>query len=341
MNLLPTQEQRQIVDTIRDFLREHAPVERLRPDRFGQVGNPDAAVWPLLAELGFLGFGAPEDAGGLGFGAVEEALVFREYGRALVSVGVLGATLATSLAVRSLPEAIPGLVAGTTRVGIANPRGPIDAGETVSGEFHLIEAEGADLVVAFTKDGVGLFRAGAFTDVTEALSMDSHMRLSRARLAGVVPIVWESAKEGLLHARANLLIAAYATGVAEAALAMGVDYAKVREQFGKPIGSFQSIKHKCADMAIQSEVASCQTSFASVVLQSERPDARYHALAARIVAVDAALGNGATNIQVHGAIGFTAEIEAHLYLKRAHLIDFLGGDLRVQKAAMIRAEAPG
>lgn len=340
MNLLPTTEQQQIIDTIRDVLKQHAPVERLRPDRFGQVGNPDAALWPQLAELGFLGFGASEEVGGLGLGAVEEALVFREYGRSLVSVGILGATLAISLAAVGMPEAVAAIVAGTARVGLANPRGPVEGGATVSGEFHLIEAEEAELIVAITGDGVGLLRAGDFRDVEPVLGMDSHMRLSRATLAGVAPIVWERARDGLLHARANLLIAAYASGVADAALAMGVDYAKVREQFGKQIGSFQAIKHKCADMAILAEVASCQTAFASVVVQSGRDDARYHALAARIVAVDAALKNGATNIQVHGAIGFTAEIEAHLYLKRAHLLDFLGGDLRVQRAAMIQADAP-
>lgn len=340
MNLLPTTEQQQIVDTIRDVLKQHAPVERLRPDRFGQVGSPDAALWPQLAELGFLGFAAPEEIGGLGLGAVEEALVFREYGRSLVSVGILGATLAISLAQHVLPDAVAAIVAGTARVGIANPRGPVDAGSTVSGEFHLIEADDVALVVAITSDGIGLLRAADFSAVEPVLSMDSHMRLARATLSGVTPVLWERARDGLLHARANLLIAAYASGVADAALAMSVGYAKVREQFGKQIGSFQAIKHKCADMAIQNEVAACQTAFASVVVQTGRDDARYHALAARIVGVDAALKNGATNIQVHGAIGFTAEIEAHLYLKRAHLMDFLGGDLRVQRAAMIQADAP-
>src|SRR3546814_13238165 len=83
--------------------------------------------------------------------------------------------------------------------------------------------------------------------------MDSHMRLMHAALESGKPLSWSSVKDGIDHARANLLIAAYATGVAEAALAGAVDYAKVREQFGKPIGSFQAIKHKCADMAIAAE----------------------------------------------------------------------------------------
>src|SRR3546814_15914677 len=92
-------------------------------------------------------------------------------------------------------------------------------------------------------------------------------------------------------------------------------------------------------MAIAAEVASCQVSFASVFLSKNSDESRFHALASRIVAVDAALKNGATGIQVHGAIGFTAEVEAHLFVKRDHLIDFIGGDPRVQEGQFICADA--
>lgn len=339
MNLLPTEEQQQIVDMIRGFLGTNAPVERLRPDKFGQIGNPDGALWPQLAELGVLGLGLSESDGGLGLGAIEEALVYTEIGRALVSVGALARTLAAHLAAGGAPEATAGIVAGSTAVGLATPRGPVSDEAGVTGAFHLIEADHADYIVVLTADAIGLFEATAFSDVSERLSMDSHMRLARARLEGATPLVWSGADESHVHALANLLIAAYATGVAEAALADAVSYAKMREQFGKPIGSFQAVKHKCADMAIAAEVASCQAAFASVILAKQDPQSRFHALAARIVAVDAALKNGATGIQVHGAIGFTAEVDAHLYIKRAHLIDFLGGDQRTQKAEFIAESA--
>ena len=340
MNLLPTEEQQQIVDMVRGFLAASAPLERLRPDKFGQIGNPDAALWPKMAELGILGLGVPEEGGGLGLSAVEEALTYIEFGRALVSVGVLGATLGAHLAARTMPDIAAAIMAGTSAVGLATPRGTVAGDDGIfSGEFHLIEANEADFIVLLTSDAIALFRRDEFMGQSERLSMDSHMRLMRAALESGKPLSWSSVKDGIDHARANLLIAAYATGVAEAALVGAVDYAKVREQFGKPIGSFQAIKHKCADMAIAAEVASCQVSFASVILSKNSDESRFHALASRIVAVDAALKNGATGIQVHGAIGFTAEVEAHLFVKRAHLIDFIGGDQRVQKGQFIGADA--
>lgn len=340
MNLLPTEEQQQIVDMVRGFLSDSAPVERLRPDKFGQIGNPDAALWPKMAELGILGLGVPESGGGLGLSVVEEALTYIEFGRALVSVGVLGATLGAHLAARHSPDVAGAIMAGTAAVGLATPRGAVACADgAFSGEFHLIEADEAEHVVLLTSDAIALFRKDDFIDQSERLSMDSHMRLMRGRLERGKALGWSSAKDGIDHARANLLIAAYATGLAEAALSGAVEYAKVREQFGKLIGSFQAIKHKCADMAIAAEVASCQVAFASVILAKDSDESRFHALAARIVAVDAALKNGATGIQVHGAIGFTAEVDAHLFVKRAHLIDFIGGDQRVQKGQFIGADA--
>ena len=340
MNLLPTEEQQQIVEMVRGFLADNAPLERLRPDKFGQIGNPDAALWPKMAELGILGLGVPEDGCGLGLSTVEEALTYIEFGRALVSVGVLGATLGAHLAARDAPDVAAAIMGGSTVVGLATPRGAVEHSDgRFSGDFHLIEADEAEFVLLLTSEAIALFRKEDFTDRSERLSMDSHMRLMRARLDDGKALGWSSVRDGIDDARANLLIAAYATGLAEAALAEAVEYAKVREQFGKPIGSFQAIKHKCADMAIAAEVASCQVLFASVILAKDSEASRFHALAARIVAVDAALKNGATGIQVHGAIGFTAEIEAHLFVKRAHLIDFIGGDQRVQKGQFIGADA--
>jgi alkylation response protein AidB-like acyl-CoA dehydrogenase len=330
MNLLPTAEQQQIIDTIRGFLGSVAPVERLRPDKFGQIGNPDAALWPQLAEMGFLGLGLAERHGGIGLTAIEEALVYREFGRHLVSVGILGITLGSHLAADAGIGGIDAMLAGTVPIGLANPRG-IQS----SGEFHLIEASNAGHVVAITADGLGLYDRSAFTSIEPRLGMDSHMILERGLLSGAAPLAFSAA----LRPRALLLLAAYAVGLAEASLAMAVAYALVREQFGKPIGSFQAIKHKCADMAMVAEAASAQVAFASVMVAKGGPDAVYHATAAKLMATDAALKNAAQNIQIHGAFGFTAEADAHLFLKRAHTVDFLAGDLRAQRAALIRQPA--
>src|SRR3546814_19647684 len=109
---------------VRGFLAASAPLERLRPDKFGQIGNPDAALWPKMAELGILGLGVPEEGGGLGLSAVEEALTYIEFGRALVSVRGLGATLGAHLAARTTPALAAAIIAGHRSVGLSPPPGP-------------------------------------------------------------------------------------------------------------------------------------------------------------------------------------------------------------------------
>jgi alkylation response protein AidB-like acyl-CoA dehydrogenase len=121
---------------------------------------------------------------------------------------------------------------------------------------------------------------------------------------------------------------------------MAIDYAKIREQFGKPIGSFQAIKHICADMAIRSEAALCQSSFAALAFDEGGPDGDFHAVASKIVATDTATKNAAANIQVHGAFGFTAESDAHHYLKRSHVADMLWGDLKMQRERLLDLPTP-
>jgi alkylation response protein AidB-like acyl-CoA dehydrogenase len=121
---------------------------------------------------------------------------------------------------------------------------------------------------------------------------------------------------------------------------MAVEYAKARQQFGKPIGSFQAIKHLCADMAIRAEAAACQVIFAALVQAEGHAGVDFHSVAAKLVAVEAALQNAAQNIQIHGAIGFTAEADAHLFIKRAHVLEQLWGDTRQQRRLMLAAPFP-
>jgi alkylation response protein AidB-like acyl-CoA dehydrogenase len=335
MNLLPNDEQTAIVNAVQGFLAGEAPVDRLRAH--GEVGNPDAALWPRLGKLGFLGLGIAEDKGGAGLTSAEEALAFREYGRHLVSPAILALTLAARIAAETDLAAARGLMAGTVVVGLANPRGPADI-RTGSGVFHLIEAEHAELIVTWDEEGAALFRRDDFA-AEQVRATDALVSLERGALANVEPLAYISAKSDPIHDRARLLIAALATGVAEGARDMAVDYAKVREQFGKPIGAFQAVKHRCAEMAIRTEAAWSLTAFASLAYALGREDAAFMATSAKIVATDAALKNGASNIQVHGAFGFTSEADAHHFLKRAHLLDQLGGDLRRQRERLLEMPA--
>jgi alkylation response protein AidB-like acyl-CoA dehydrogenase len=128
-------------------------------------------------------------------------------------------------------------------------------------------------------------------------------------------------------------------GIAEATRDMATAYAKTREQFGKPIGVNQAIKHRCADMAVAADAAVNQLLFAALSVQEERPDADFQVAAARVVADQAALTNARHNVQVHGGMGFTAECDAHLYVKRAHLLGRTFGGLRGAQADLLAQPA--
>ena len=128
-----------------------------------------------------------------------------------------------------------------------------------------------------------------------------------------------------LRRMATVLVAAEAVGVAERTLEMSVEFAKVREQFGKPIGTFQAIKHRCADMATRAEVARAVVVFASVAVQDGEVDADFHVHSAKALAADAAIQNATDNVQNHGGMGYTWESDAHLYLKRARVLEHVCG----------------
>jgi alkylation response protein AidB-like acyl-CoA dehydrogenase len=340
MNFLLTDEQTQIVDTLKSFLSGQAPVARFRPPA-PQVGNSDHDLWPQLAELGYLGIALSEDAGGIGLTAAEEMLAYREFGRQLLSPAVLGLTLAVQLAARADSDLLPELLRGRMRVGLANPLGAVTLGPTCAGTFHLMDGHDAAWILACGPAGAALLRSDAFTEIVAVAATDSAVTLGRARLAAAKPRIWVASSQWPSYQRAQLLIGAYAVGMAEATRDMAVDYAKARQQFGKPIGSFQAIKHLCADMAIRSEAALCQVIFASLVQAEDLDGAAFHSIAGKLVATGAALQNAAQNIQVHGAIGFTAEADAHVYLKRSHLMEQLWGDTRHLRESMLAAEFPG
>jgi alkylation response protein AidB-like acyl-CoA dehydrogenase len=329
----------QIVDTIKGFLAGEAPVDRLR--EYGAIGNPDAAIWPKLGELGFLGLGLAEEHGGVGLSASEEMLVFREFGYHILSIGIFGLALGARVAAQAGDESVrDALLTGTARVGIANSRGAAAGKGPDAQDYHLFEAQGAQWVLLVREDGVGLCARDDFADIEQVHSTDSVLTLERARLTIDRPRLWVDADKDNIRSRALMLLGAYSVGLGEGARDMAVEYAKVREQFGKPIGSFQAIKHLCADMAIRSEAALCQASFASLVMADASPDTDFHAVASKIVATDVAVKNAAANIQVHGAFGFTSEANAHHYLKRSHVVDMLWGSLREQRERILTFPTP-
>jgi alkylation response protein AidB-like acyl-CoA dehydrogenase len=336
MDLLPSEEQLEIVGVVAGFLRTKFPTSVIR-DRRHDVSIIDAAAWAECGQLGWFGLGLPERLGGVGYGMAEEALIFREIGR-FVAPGpflstVLGARVA-AFAGRS--DVAAAIVGGDAPVAIAEPR-TIDAivGETLTGSFDLLDGPGARYVVVVTPELACLLDASQFADAEPVPCIDPAVRLSRVELTDAAVLAAVDRAADPVHLRGCLLVAATLTGIAEATRDMSSQYAKDRVQFGRPIGVNQAVKHACADMALRAEAATSQLLFAALSVDEGRADREFQVTSARIVATHAAIENASATVQVHGGMGYTFEHDSHLYVKRARVLDRMMGDVRTQQAALL------
>ena len=321
IDLNKTVEQNQIVDSVRLLLAANHPVARLRQEHVDQED-----LGPLR-EFGAFTMSLPERAGGAGLSAVEDCLLHRELGRHLLSPSAIALTLAIRLANESGDtELLDGLVAGTRKVCLGNllvARSYL-AGEDRhrdSANVHLYDADGKGLGLILCIDGIALVDLPAGTDA-EVAAADHTIRLTRSSI-GTLPRFRNAASP--IARLAKLLISAQLLGICEAARDLASEYAKVRTQFGQPIGSFQAIKHRCANMAINAEVLSAQLDFAAIAERDGWEDAGAQIDAAWLLACRYTIDTCRSAIQVHGGIGFSAECDAHLYLLRAQLFENLGG----------------
>lgn len=323
IDLLPSDEQQQIIDGARALLADRLPVDRLRAV---EQGDPGAGAWSDLVEFGWFLFGLAEAEGGFGAGVVEEMLLAREAGRVLLPPSVLATTLAAHVAADAGDQAlVEAFGTGAARAGFAVPVGAGDA------DWLLVDASGASHLVQLGA-AVRLLSKDDFADLRPTLAVDDATDLARARLQGAV-----AAREaaGGLPQRAALLLSAGLVGLAEAALELAVEYAKVREQFGRPIGGFQAVKHRCADMAVRAETAGAQVAMAALAQSEGLEDAGLQLWSAALSALSAARENGAACIQVHGGMGFTWECHAHRYMKRAQLLTQLLGGARAVETRLL------
>jgi alkylation response protein AidB-like acyl-CoA dehydrogenase len=335
IDLVPSAEQQQIIDSVSEFFEGAMPVERLRPGT-GTGHKITSQQWHDIANLGWFGLGVAEDKGGVGFSVVEEALVAEQIGRYLGSPALAGTMVAAHLAAHAGDTALlERITAGECRVGIANA---IAVSSTASGEYHLIDADAAELLLVWRNQGAGLYRRTDFESLAAVTPFDDSTGLERGTLNAASPLLWIAASERNFSELATLLIAAQLAGVAAAARDLAVEYAKIREQFGQPIGAFQAIKHRCADMAVDAEAAHAQICFASLMLLHETPDTAFQIAVAAVLSSESALKNARSGIQIHGGIGFTAECNAHWYLKRAHLLEQLAGVKSVHRQALLNVE---
>lgn len=338
VDLLMTAEQRQIVDSVAGFLEENLPVGRLRPH---VKGRQERDAIPDMAALGWFLLGLEEAHAGLGMTVTEEALVFREFGRFLLGPGplatVLGLRVAALAGAADLSQAI---AENRVTVALANPVGAASIGTQVSGTFQIFDGAGADycLVVGEGGEAALIERAGVAEIALRRSAVDG-LVLEQAvcdQVAAAAHVVSGSD----LYVRLSLLAAAMLSGVCEATRDLATAYAKIRVQFGRPIGSFQAIKHKCADMALRADAATNLVNFAAVTLAAGQDDAPQLVTSAKLLTARYALLSAKETIQVHGGIGFTVECDAHHFLKRAHLYDLIGGGAFRQQQRLLADALP-
>jgi alkylation response protein AidB-like acyl-CoA dehydrogenase len=324
IDLVESDEQSALAAAAADFLDKVSVTE---PD-------PEQA-WSGAVAQGWLAIGVPEAVGGIGYGLAEQALLFRELGRYLSPLPVLESVLAITavLIAQSRDEGLlHDLVAGSLRPHIAQP----SQSELVIWERD----EPADHVLILTPGGVDLVPSGRLRLGSARETLEPLYRMRPARWDGAGSLAHGPAPVAAgLRAHALVLTAALLSGIAAQAGNASVQYASQRVQYGRPIGAFQAIKHRCADMAVRAEAAWCITALAALGVRHDTPDGRVDAYAARIVAADAALRNARDNIQNHGAIGFTAELAAHRLLKRAHVLDALLVTSPEAKAALLAEDS--
>jgi alkylation response protein AidB-like acyl-CoA dehydrogenase len=313
----PTEDQRALQAATRDLLDGRLGRERLTALADGDAFDP--ALWRDLAGVGVFSLRLPAEHGGADLGMAEAALVFEELGRSLAP----GPLVATCLAAGALPGAATGkLVAGL----VDRPAEPA-IGERAAPV--LVEHAGV-LDVLLTLDDTGVRRLDPETPgpdvptpVAEPLDpltpLHHAARLPRGEVIAGPETARRWRREGAV------LTAALQAGIALRTTDLAVAYAREREQFGRPIGSFQAVKHLCADMFARAEVARVAVYAAAVALDA--PDTAPEpggppvaVAAAKLLADQAALANTRTCVQVHGGMGFTWEAGIHLYLKRASVL---------------------
>jgi alkylation response protein AidB-like acyl-CoA dehydrogenase len=357
VNFAFSEEQEELRKSVRRFLEDKSPETEVRRLMETTEGY-DPAVWSQMAQqLGLQGLAIPEEFGGSGFTYVELIVVLEEMGRALLcapyfsTVALAANALLNSGDDSAKKEYLPGIASGDTiaTLAITEPAGKWDeAGITLqatgSGDSWTLNGAksfvidghtaGLILVAARTPAGVSLFAVpGDAPGLTRTplATMDQTRKQAKldfantpARLVGTDGSGWATLSKTL--DLAAVALAAEQVGGGQKVLEMSVEYAKVRVQFGRPIGSFQAIKHKCADMLLEVESAKSAAYYAGWAAAEDSDELPVVASLAKAYCSDAYFHAAAENIQIHGGIGFTWEHPAHLYFKRAKSSELYLGD---------------
>jgi 3-oxochol-4-en-24-oyl-CoA dehydrogenase len=325
MPIAISEEHRALAQSVADFLTHHQSRAAARSLLEAET-DARPAFWAELGGLGLLGLHVPEDLGGSGFGLAETLVVAEQMGRYLapgpfvptvITSAVLAAAGPDDLQKRLLPGLADGTVVGAAALGgevtYADGAATGQAGVVISGHLAdvLLVPAGDDVLVVEKPAG------GVHAEVPA--NLDPSRRAARVRLDAAPATVLPGAR-GLLTDVARAVLAAEAAGIAAETTEQAAEYAKIRQQFGRPIATFQAVKHHCANMLVAAELAAAAGWDAGRAGLDGGDQLSYTAAIAAVLASPAAVGNANLNIQVHGGIGFTWEHDAHLYLRRATAI---------------------
>ncbi len=343
-----TTEQRDLAEAVTDLMAKRSPEAEVRRLMATEAGY-DPGVWAELAGMGLLGLAIPEEFGGSGAGAVEVGLVMEAMGRALLCAPYLSTAVLTTQLLAALGDSdeqadvLPRIAAGEliTTVAFAeegSARPPLastttaradGSGWRLSGsKTYVLDAASAGRIYVLAGSGVFAVDAGAPGLEVSVLSTVDQTRKQGRVVLNDTPARLVGAAESLGHALdlASVALLGEQAGGAMCAMRMAADYAKTRFQFGRAIGSFQAIKHMCADMLLEAESALSAARHVAAAFDAT-DDSRFADLAAaQAYCSDAFVTVAANSIQVHGGIGFTWEHPAHLYLRRARTDAELFGD---------------
>lgn len=348
MDLNLTEEQRLIVDSATEFLAAHSASEQVRAAS-EPAGGWDAALWQGLTDLGWCGIHLPEDLNGLGLGLVEVSLLQEQLGRRLACVPYFDTVALAATALRELADqplvaqTLSALAMGQERIALALPEPgmPLTAQAQAQGDAWLLNGQWpqvgsatlAQQLLLPAQGADGQWRLFLLPATTPGLSVVAQPAIDATRLHGQVAahnaslatdrcIAEGPALNALLERTrclAAIALAAEQVGVAQQALDLTLAYTLERQQFEKPIASFQGVKHRCAQMLVAVETARSAV-YGAACMADTQPDAATllrFAAQARDEATEAALYCTREAIQLHGGVGFTWEYDPHLYFRRA------------------------
>lgn len=363
MNFDFSDDQKSLKDQARKFLSEKAGAKVARRVLDDAAVSYDKALWRAVADMGWLGAAIPEAHGGLGLGRLELCVLAEEIGRAVAPIPFSSTVYffaeALMLAGSDAQKAahLPKVASGETIGCFAISEGPgaptaasIQArfdGATLNGvKIPVTDGDCAGWAVVVAREGAGVslvlvdLSQPAVTRTT-LKTIDptrGHARLefknAKAERLGDAGQGWELA-EAVLD-RAAVLIAFEQVGGSQACLEMATDYAKSRYAFSRPIGSFQAIKHKLADMYVAIEVARSNAYYGAWALSTEAAELPFAAAASRAAASDCYYLCAKENIQTHGGMGFTWEVDCHLFFRRAKLLALQAGSPAVWKEKLVK-----